>query len=122
MIISVMMAANMWVVTTLLMLMIPCDLTISTQSSPASSQQNCSQPLGMEDGAIRDAQITASSSYQETLVGPEKETVIILSYHSLSYIHEKFAEQLGKIILFHGQNSNLESRFRTKCLISSMWK
>ena len=34
----------------------------------------------MEDGRISDAQITASSSYQETLVGPEKETVIILNY------------------------------------------
>ena len=116
------MASDMWVVTSLLMLMVPCDLTISTQFNSASSQQNCSQPLGMEDGAIRDAQITASSSYQETLVGPEKETVIILNYHSLSFIHKQFAEQLGKTILFHGQNSNLESRFRTKCLISSIQK
>ena len=30
----------------------------------------------MEDGSILDAQITASSSYQETLVGPEKELLI----------------------------------------------
>ena len=33
---------------------------------------NCSLPLGMQDGRISDSQITASSSYQETLVGPEK--------------------------------------------------
>ena len=34
--------------------------------------QNCTQPLGMEDGRILDSQITSSSSYQEALVGPEK--------------------------------------------------
>ena len=80
------MTSAMLVVTILLMLMIPCDLTISSQSSSSSSHQNCSQPLGMEDGRITDAQITASSSYQETLVGPEKETVIILCY-LLSFLH-----------------------------------
>ena len=39
----------------------------------AASLRNCSQPLGMEDGRILDTQISASSSYQETLVGPDKE-------------------------------------------------
>jgi len=33
---------------------------------------NCSQPLGMEDGRISNTQITASSSYQEDIVGPHK--------------------------------------------------
>lgn len=37
-----------------------------------SASTNCSQPLGLEDGRVTDSQITASSSYQETLVGPEK--------------------------------------------------
>ena len=35
--------------------------------------ENCSEPLGMEDGRILDSQISASSSYQENLVGPDKE-------------------------------------------------
>ena len=39
----------------------------------AASLRNCSQPLGMEDGRILDTQIAASSSYQESLVGPDKE-------------------------------------------------
>ena len=77
---EVMTSSTVLVVTAFLMLMIPCDQTISAESNLASSQLNCSQPLGMEDGRISDAQITASSSYQETLVGPEKETVIILNY------------------------------------------
>ena len=42
-------------------------------SSVISPPSNCSLPLGMQDGRIADSQITASSSYQETLVGPEKE-------------------------------------------------
>ena len=47
--------------------------------------QNCSQPLGMEDGSILDAQITASSSYQETLVGPEKELLILIAFNIEKY-------------------------------------
>ena len=31
---------------------------------------NCSQPLGLENGAILDSQLSASSSYQPGLVGP----------------------------------------------------
>ena len=46
----------------------------------------------MEDGRIKDAQITASSSYQETLVGPEKETVIIF----YSFFKKLFALELYK--------------------------
>ena len=38
--------------------------------------ENCSEPLGMEDGRISDSQISASSSYQENLVGPDKEISI----------------------------------------------
>ena len=45
---------------------------VSTSPSSVTSS-NCSSPLGMEDGRIADSQITASSSYQESLVGPEKE-------------------------------------------------
>lgn len=33
---------------------------------------DCVEPLGMEDGRIRDSQLTASSSYQPSLVGPSK--------------------------------------------------
>ena len=39
--------------------------------------QTCFQPLGMEDGRISDKQITATSSYQDTLVGPKKATSLI---------------------------------------------
>ena len=82
---------NMLALVTALLLMIPCQQTISAQTSPAS-HYNCSQPLGMEDGRIKDAQITASSSYQETLVGPEKETVIIF----YSFFKKLFALELYK--------------------------
>jgi len=33
---------------------------------------DCNEPLGMEDGRIRDNQLSASSSYQPSLVGPSK--------------------------------------------------
>jgi len=35
-------------------------------------EEPCSQPLGLQDGSIRDSQLTASSSYQPSLVGPSK--------------------------------------------------
>jgi len=35
-------------------------------------EEACSQPLGIQDGSIRDSQLTASSSYQPSLVGPSK--------------------------------------------------
>jgi len=35
-------------------------------------EEQCSQPLGLQDGSIRDSQLTASSSYQPSLVGPSK--------------------------------------------------
>ena len=47
---------------------------------------NCSAPLGLADGRIRDAQLTASSSYQENLVGPEKANLFyrfIFSYFDI---------------------------------------
>jgi len=57
----------MFVLFTLTLLAL-CKISISgMQISP-----NCSQPLGMEDGRISDSQISASSSYQHTLVGPAK--------------------------------------------------
>ena len=43
---------------------------------------NCSQPLGMEDGRIADSQISASSSYQIDIVGPDKECQIYNSKNS----------------------------------------
>jgi len=53
-----------------LVVLLPSDRWTSAVS--VSEPGNCSQPLGMEDGRILDSQITASSSYQETLVGPEQ--------------------------------------------------
>eukprot|EP00092_Neocalanus_flemingeri_P009618 GFUD01010354.1.p1 GENE.GFUD01010354.1~~GFUD01010354.1.p1 ORF type:complete len:424 (+),score=128.92 GFUD01010354.1:116-1387(+) len=51
-----------------LTLLVPYQISISgIKVSP-----NCSQPLGMEDGRISDSQITASSSYQDNLVGASK--------------------------------------------------
>ena len=47
-------------------------LNFELQSMATIPTHNCTQPLGMEDGRILDSQITASSSYQEALVGPEK--------------------------------------------------
>ena len=40
---------------------------------------NCSIPLGMEDGRISDSQISASSSYQEDIVGAAKEDQLYYS-------------------------------------------
>jgi hypothetical protein len=42
---------------------------------------NCSNPLGMEDGRISDSQISASSSYQEDIVGPAKEDQLYNFYN-----------------------------------------
>ena len=57
-----------------LTLLLPSHISISgIKVSP-----NCSQPLGMEDGRISDSQITASSSYQETLVGASKENQLYI--------------------------------------------
>jgi len=41
-------------------------------SRSLSSDVQCPRSLGMEDGRIADNQITASSTYQDTLVGPNK--------------------------------------------------
>lgn len=40
--------------------------------SKLSTSSSCSLPLGMEDGRIADSQVTASSSYQDNLVGATK--------------------------------------------------
>ena len=48
-------------------------MVFSSTSSTSSTSSSCSQPLGMEDGRIGDAQVTASSSYQDSLVGAAKE-------------------------------------------------
>ena len=63
----------MMMLMTLVMIMVMPDA--ESNMVEVSSSMNCSQPLGMEDGRITDSQITASSSYQETLVGPEKECI-----------------------------------------------
>ena len=53
-------------------------LNFELQSIATFPTQNCTQSLGMEDGRILDSQITASSSYQEALVGPEKVKISIM--------------------------------------------
>ena len=49
-------------------------LTLFSAVTTIKVSPNCSQPLGMEDRRISDSQISASSSYQEDIVGPSKET------------------------------------------------
>lgn len=61
------------------------DLVSMLSSSSSVRPANCSLPLGMEDGRISDSQITASSSYQETLVGPEKESAWYLLKSPLTF-------------------------------------
>jgi len=70
----------MFVLFTLTLLAL-CKISISgMQISP-----NCSQPLGMEDGRISDSQISASSSYQHTLVGPAKESRLYAKQYKLTW-------------------------------------
>jgi len=45
-------------------------VTQSVSCTTVSLSSECSQPLGLQDGRIPDSQLTASSSYQPSLVGP----------------------------------------------------
>ena len=88
----------MLVLLTSLILLSADSEVVSLLPSPVPVISNCSLPLGMQDGRISDSQITASSSYQETLVGPEKAVQLdMLIFSNCHTVNIKPAFERGNI-------------------------